>query len=92
MKISGLSIFDAKVGKVGHSSVAFSGSTAIVNMINIRFSATKYENKTDGCLSIDRVEAKKLIKQLNDQLKIRTRDAHIRWDKRKKTRNNDKNI
>ena len=90
MKISGISISSAEILNVTNSSVLFANNTATVGTINIHFKSDKYTDTVSGTISIDRIEAKKLIKQLNDQLKIRTGNQHIIWSKRKRKEANEK--
>lgn len=83
MNIKGIVIYDAEITEVDHSSVMFSNNKATVNMICISFSANKYSDKVSGYLSIDRKQAKSLIRQLQSQLKIRTSKNHLAWHNRK---------
>lgn len=83
MKLSKLIISDLKIGRVTNSSVTFFNDKATVETIIIPFSSKGYGDKVDGYISIDRKETKKLIRELENQLKIRTGKNHIMWCKRR---------
>lgn len=74
----------AEIKEVDHSSVSFGNGKAVVNDIYIKFSATKYSDKVSGTLTIDRKNAKIIIKELQDHLKPRTSKQHLAWDKRRR--------
>lgn len=79
MKISGISINGAEIVKVNHSSTTFSNSKATINDILIHFKSDKYEDKADGVLSIDRKQARFLMKEIALHLKVRKSKSYLRW-------------
>jgi len=85
MDLKGVSIYDAKITKVNHSSTSFSGNTATVNMIHVHFNSSKYSDKFTGNISLDRKNARLLIRKLQSELKVRSSKNYLRWQNIKRS-------
>lgn len=83
MKITNLHIPRAIIGNTTHSQVKFSNGKATVESIMIHFVSDKFIDKFSGNISLHRKEARKLIKMLESELKVRNTKQYLAWNKRR---------
>lgn len=83
MQILDLSIYDAVILGSSDEKTKFDENKVTVQQIRIQFKADKYANKISGSIVLDRAEARKLIRELESQLKVRTSKNYSRWLSRK---------